>query len=188
MLLKLHETYKKTINSVRKARKFSLSRLNKVIKIKSPNLQNIYINILNKLGINNFFNIKKNLVDVISLYDKDEDSEGDEDKRPYKIRDYSIKNLNTRPLNKKQLKQKIKRMKSKTRKKEKKKKKNERIKKFGDKKLSFIKYKKLLIYERRRGKKMDQTDFKNKLRDFHLSPHEQKEDDDDDSNIQKKYI
>jgi len=188
MLLKLHETYKKTINSVKKARKFSISRLNKAIKIKSPYLQNIYINILNKLGINNFFNIKKNLVDVISLYDKDEDSEGDEDKRPYKIRDYSIKILNTQPLNKKQLKQKIKRMKSKTRKKEKKKKKNERIKKFGEKKLSFNKYKKLLIYERRRGKQMDQTDFKKKLRDFHLSPHEKKEDDDDDSTIQKKYI
>ena len=187
MLLKLHETYKKTINSVKKARKFSLSRLNKIIKIKSPYLQNIYINILKKLGINNFFNIKKNVVDVISLYKKEEDSDADKDKnkRPYKIRDYSLINSNSQPLSKKQLRTKIKRMKSKTRKKERKKKKNERIKKFGEKKLTFIKYKKLQIYERRRGKQMDQTDFKKKLKDFHLYSHQQKQ---NDSTNEKKYI
>jgi hypothetical protein len=187
MLLKLHETYKKTINSVKKARKFSLSRLNKIIKIKSPYLQNIYINILKKLGINNFFNMKKNVVDVISLYKKEEDSDADKDKnkRPYKIRDYSLINSNSQPLSKKQLRTKIKRMKSKTRKKERKKKKNERIKKFGEKKLTFIKYKKLQIYERRRGKQMDQTDFKKKLKDFHLYSHQQKQ---NDSTNEKKYI
>jgi hypothetical protein len=76
-------------------------------------------------------------------------------------------------------------MKSKTRKKERKKKKNERIKKFGEKKLTFIKYKKLQIYERRRGKQMDQTDFKKKLKDFHLYSHQQKQ---NDSTNEKKYI
>lgn len=189
MLLKLHETYKKTITSVRKARKLSLSRLNKVIKNKSPNIKNIYINILKKLGINNFFNIKKNVVDVISIYKKEEDSDGDKDKKPYKIRDYSKinsnSNTNTQPLSKKQLRKKIQRMKSKTRKKQTKKKKDERIKKFGEKKLTFIQYKKLQIYERRRGKQMDQTDFKKKLKDFHLYSHQQKQ---NESSNEKKYI
>ena len=189
MLLKLHETYKKTINSVKERRKFSLSRLNKVIKNKSPNIKNIYINILKKLGINNFFNIKKNVVDVISIYKKEEDSDGDKDKKPYKIRDYSKinsnSNTNTQPLSKKQLRKKIQRMKSKTRKKQTKKKKDERIKKFGEKKLTFIQYKKLQIYERRRGKQMDQTDFKKKLKDFHLYSHQQKQ---NESSNEKKYI
>ena len=185
MLLKLHETYKKTITSVRKARKLSLSRLNKVIKNKSPNIKNIYINILKKLGINNFFNIKKNVVDIISIYKKEEDSDGDKDKKPYKIRDYSLIKSNTQPLSKKQLRKKIKRMKSKTRKKQRKNKKDQRIKKFGEKKLTFIQYKKIQIYERRRGKQMDQIDFKKKLKDFHLYSHQQKK---NDSSNEKKYI
>jgi hypothetical protein len=185
MLLKLHETYKKTINSVKERRKFSLSRLNKVIKNKSPYLKNIYINILKKLGINNFFNIKKNVVDIISIYKKEEDSDGDKDKKPYKIRDYSLIKSNTQPLSKKQLRKKIKRMKSKTRKKQRKNKKDQRIKKFGEKKLTFIQYKKIQIYERRRGKQMDQIDFKKKLKDFHLYSHQQKK---NDSSNEKKYI
>jgi len=185
MLLKMHETYKKTMNSVKKTRKFSLSRLNKVIKNKSSYLKNMYINILKKVGINNFFNIKKNVVDVISMYEKEEDSDSNKDKKPYKIRDYSLIKSTTQPLSKKQIRKKIKRMKYKTRKKQRKKKKNERVKKFGEKKLTFIQYKKKQIYERRRGKQMDQKEFKEKLKNFHLYSHQQKQ---NDSSNEKKYI
>jgi len=76
-------------------------------------------------------------------------------------------------------------MKTKARKKEIKKKRDERIKKFGEKKLSFAQYKKQQIYERRRGKQMDQKEFKEKLKGFHLYSHQQKQ---NENSNEKKYI
>jgi len=185
MLLKINEVYKKTIKSVKKTRKLSISRLNKIFKYNNYNLNNMYINILNKLGIDNLFNIDKDKVDVISLYKKEEDSLIKKDKKPYKSRDLTISKPNAQPLSNKQMRKKLNRMKYKARKKERKKKGDERIKKFGEKKLTFTQYKKKQIYDRRRGKKMDQKEFKEKLKGFHLYSHHQKQ---NDSSNEKKYI
>jgi len=184
MLLNMDETVKKTIKSVKKTRKSSFSWINKVFIYKSLNLKNMYINILNKLGIENLFNIDKNKVDVINIYKKEEDSDGKLDKRPYKVREYFSLKSTTLPLNKKQMRKKINRMKFKTRKKQRKKKKDQRIKKFGEKKLTFIQFKKKQIFERRRGKQMDQKEFKEKIKSFHLYSHQQKK---NDSSNEKKY-
>src|SRR5271170_3432753 len=117
----------------------------------------MYINILNKLGIENLFNIDKNKVDVINIYKKEEDSDGKLDKRPYKVREYFSLKSTTLPLNKKQMRKKINRMKFKTRKKQRKKKKE---------------------------KQMDKKEFKEKIKSFHLYSHQKKK---NDSSNEKKY-
>lgn len=182
VLLKMNEILKNSSKSFNNNYKFILNNMN--LLNKNNLLNNMYINILSKSGINYLFNKKKNNVDVISMYEKEEDPNANKDKRPYKIKRYAALDAPTHRLNKKKTRQKIRSIKLKTR--EQKKKHNERVKLFGEKKVSFNQYKKKQIYERRRGKQMDQKEFKNKLHNFHL-PSQLKKPDENENEKDKKY-
>ena len=174
LLLKINEIYKKSNKSLKKKSKFSFSKLKDIFNNKASLINNMYINILSKSGIYYLFNAKNEKVDVISMYDTEENPEDKKDKRPYKIKRYAALDAPIHRLNNKKTRQKVNSIKLKTRKKEQKKKKEERVKLFGKKKISYIQHRKLQIYERRRGKQMDQKEFKNKLQSFYLYSHQKK--------------
>lgn len=171
IILKMSEILKNSNKSLNKNYKFLLNNINFINK--TSLLNHMYINILSKSGINYLFNRKKNKVDVISMYETKEDPNANKDKRSYKIKRYAALDAPRHRLNNKKTRQKITSIKLKTR--EQKKKYNERIKLFGEKKVSYNQYKKLQIYERRRGKQMDQKEFKEKLHSFHLNSHQKKQ-------------
>jgi len=120
---------------------------------------NMYINILKKLSIFNIYGINKNEIDIINKdnYQKEEINLN-KGKKSSKVK-YNKLIYTKVGLSKKELKRKIESMKLKVNKK-----KNDRIKKFGEKKISLIKYKKKQIYERRRGKQIDPLLFKENIK------------------------
>jgi len=187
ILIKMNERYKDNIKNLKKKSKFkfSFSKLKNVINNKGYLFNSIYTNILSKSGINYLFNINKKKVDVISMYETEKDKDAEEEKRPYKIKRYGIIDVTTQPLSKKKMRQKLNRIKLRSKRKAMKKKRNERVKVFGEKKLSYNQYKKKQIFERRRGKQMDHKEFKEKLRDFHIHSHQQKQ---NEKSNEKNYI
>jgi hypothetical protein len=174
-LLRINEIYKNNRKSLKKKSKFSFSKLKDILHNKNFIVNNIYINILSKSGINNLFNKNKKKVDILSIYDRGENIITNKDKKPYKIKRYAALDALISRLNNKKTKQKINSIKLEIKKKRTKKKKDERVKLFGEKKLSYIQYKKLQIYERRRGKQIDQKEFKENLQNFHLYSHQKRQ-------------
>ena len=180
-LIKMNEGLKKNI--ILLTNKFSLFKYDKIIINKNSFFSNIYINILNKLGIQNIYDVNKNKVDIINKDNHQEDININKGKKFYKVKYHKFPNYKV-CLTKKELKRKIESMNLRIKKR--KNGRDQRIKKFGEKKISFIKFKKKQVYERRRGKHINSLLFKERLKSFHLYSRELNKDKEDSKG--KKYV
>ena len=173
ILIKMNESYKNLKNNL---------LINKM-----SNISSVYINILNKLSIDQLFTQKKKKINILNSILSKENINFETNKRPYKEK-YLYSEEPEIFLSKKEIEKKIQSIKFKTENKEKKK--DKRIKKFGEKRISLLKFKKKQIYERRRGKRIDPLLFKERLKSFHLYKKQKEEENiKDNENInEKKYI
>ena len=183
MLIKMNESYKNFKDNLLKGKVYNLR----------SNISSVYINILNKLSIHQLFTQNKKKINLLNNVLKRENINTEINKRSYKERFLQSEKFEIFLSKKeKEIEKKIQSIKFKTENKNKVKNKNKRIKKFGEKRISLLKFKKKQIYERRRGKRVDPLLFKERLKSFHLYKKQKEEEnikDKENTNfLEKKYI